>query len=65
MLAPWLLYSIGMSALFAVAAAAAESLVAAWRWPRRGVWLVAIVLAIATPAFAAFRTPALGKERTV
>jgi hypothetical protein len=64
MLAPWLLYSLGTSALVAVAAIAAELLLAAWRWPRRGVWLAAIALAIGIPVCVASREPARTDART-
>ena len=59
----WFSYSIGTSALLSLAAAAAESLVAAWRWPRRAVWLVAMALTIAAPIFLAFRATDRGEVR--
>jgi len=65
MLTPWLLYSFGTSALVAAAAIAAESLGAAWRRPRRGVWLAAIVLAIGAPIPVALRAPARIEGRAV
>ena len=65
MLASWLLYSIVTSALVTVAGVAAELLLAAWRGPRRGVWLAAIILAIGVPILVAFRKAPRADERSV
>ena len=65
MLAPWLLYAIATSALVAVAAVAAESCLAAWRVPRRGVWLAAIIVSIGIPILVALREPSRAEGRPV
>ncbi|MGA7539972.1 MAG: M56 family metallopeptidase [Steroidobacteraceae bacterium] len=45
------LYLLVVSALLSVAAWLAERIAASFRWPRRGIWLVAMVLSIAVPAW--------------
>ena len=50
MIAAWMLFAIMLGLLLGVAAVAAEPLLAAWRRPRRVLWLAVLLLAILWPA---------------
>jgi TonB family protein len=50
MIAAWMLFAIVLGLLLGAAAMAAEPVLAAWRRPRRVVWLAALLLAILWPA---------------
>jgi hypothetical protein len=45
------LYALVVSAFLSVAAWLADRIAASVRWPRRGIWVVAMVLAVAVPAW--------------
>lgn len=51
----WMLYAVAVGAVIAAGGFAMERLAAAYRFPRRVVWLAALTLAVLIPAAGAFR----------
>src|SRR5262245_51199642 len=65
MLAAWMAYAIVVGVLVCVAALALERVVGIWRLPRRGVWIVAMVVTVVGPFVPSTRSPARAPVLTV